>query len=98
MKKICSVYKSPREEGMYLYVIKSEALSRVPEALLEIFGKPQHAMTLLLTPERTLARVDVASVMRDLDEKGFYLQMPPPCDDDEMTAIKYRNSFLSASK
>lgn len=98
MKKICSIYHSTREEGMYLYVLKAEGLKRVPEALLEIFGKPKHAMTLLLTAERKLARVEATSVMRDLDEKGFYLQMPPPQDDDEMTAIKYRNSFLSASK
>ena len=50
MKRICSVYKSPRKNEMYLYVDKREALSRVPEALLVPFGAPQHVFDLLLTP------------------------------------------------
>ena len=95
MKKICSVYRSSRDDEMYLYVNKEDGLTKVPEALLEMFGKAQHAMSLLLTPERSLARVDVKNVMRELDEKGFYLQMPPPKDlADEMTVVKYRNNFL----
>ncbi|MFA7553644.1 MAG: YcgL domain-containing protein [Spongiibacteraceae bacterium] len=77
MKVICSVFRSPKQEGMYLYVDKKEALSRVPEALLKQFGKPQQAMTLLLHPERTLALVDVANVLAELEQKGYYLQMPP---------------------
>lgn len=64
MKRICSVYKSPRKSEMYLYVDKREALSRVPEALLVPFGAPQHVFDLLLTPERQLAREDVAKVLR----------------------------------
>lgn len=98
MKQICSIYRSPREDEMYLYVIKADGLKRVPEALLEMFGKPKHAMTLLLTAERNLARVDIGKVMAALVEKGYYLQMPPPPTDDEMTSIKYRNTMLSASK
>lgn len=98
MKQICSIYRSPREEEMYLYVLKSDGLKKIPPELLEIFGTPQHAMTLLLTPERSLARVDIAKVMAAIDENGYFLQMPPPVDDDEMTAIKYRNTILSARK
>ena len=33
MKRICSIYKSPRKNEMYLYVERSEALKKVPEAL-----------------------------------------------------------------
>ena len=47
MKKICTIYRSPKKEGMYLYVDKAEDLARVPEALLQSFGKPEQAMTLL---------------------------------------------------
>src|SRR5258707_1242567 len=41
---------------MYLYVLKSDALERVPEPLLAAFGKPHHAFDLVLTPERKLLR------------------------------------------
>ncbi len=78
MKRICSIYKSPRKREMYLYVDKREALARVPEALLQAFGTPQHAFDLLLTPERKLAREDIHKVLANLEAQGFHLQMPPP--------------------
>lgn len=78
MKRICSIYKSPRKREMYLYVDKREALARVPEALLSAFGAPQHAFDLLLTPERKLAREDIHRVLDNIEKQGFHLQMPPP--------------------
>ena len=77
MKKLCSVYRSSRVEGMYLYVDKKDQLARVPEDLLATFGKPELAMTLELYPERRLARADVNKVLEAIAEHGFYLQMPP---------------------
>lgn len=79
--KICSIYKSPRKDEMYLYVDKRQALTRVPQALLEMFGAPLHVMDMPLTAQRTLARVESEKVLRELDEKGYYLQMPPAKDD-----------------
>lgn len=81
MKRICSIYHSPRKNGMYLYVLKEDALKRVPEALLTAFGKPRHAFDLVLTPERTLAREDIVLVLENLDSQGYHLQMPPAEDD-----------------
>lgn len=77
MSILCTIYRSPKKEGMYLYVDKNEDLERVPEALLNMFGKPQHAMTLLLKPERKLARVDRDDVILAIAEQGYFLQMPP---------------------
>ena len=66
MKRICSIYKSPRKNEMYLYVERSEALKKVPEALLVAFGAPIHAFDLVLSPERKLAREDIAQVLENL--------------------------------
>ncbi|MBE8718126.1 YcgL domain-containing protein [Cellvibrio polysaccharolyticus] len=96
MKVITEIFRSAREEGMYLYVRKDEGLSRVPEELLKRFGKPVSAMVLLLTPERKLARVPTASVLKALQEQGFYLQLPPaPGGDQEMWQVRSHNSKLS---
>lgn len=81
MKKICSIYRSPRKNEMYLYVLKSDELKRVPEALLAAFGTPQLAFSLVLTPEKPLAREDIHQVLENLDKQGYHLQMPPPEDD-----------------
>jgi uncharacterized protein len=81
VKRICSIYKSPRKNEMYLYVLKADGLKRVPEALLAAFGPPALAFEMILTPERTLAREDIHKVLANLDEQGYHLQMPPPEDD-----------------
>ena len=81
MKRICSIYKSPRKNEMYLYVLRADALKQVPEALLAAFGPPQHAFDMVLTPERKLAREDIHKVLENLDSQGYHLQMPPPEDD-----------------
>jgi uncharacterized protein YcgL (UPF0745 family) len=94
MKVICDVYKSPNEDEMYIYVKKEEGLSKVPEALLEMFGKPQHVMTMLLTPEKKLGRAEASKVLDQLEDPGFYLQMPPP-KDDEMRRINAHNTKIN---
>ena len=78
MKRICSIYKSPRKNEMYLYVLNADALKRVPEVLLAVFGPPAHAFDLVLSPERKLSREDIATVLENLDKQGYHLQMPPP--------------------
>lgn len=80
--KIISVFKSARKDEMYLYVDKREQLERVPEPLLELFGKPVHVMDMPLKADRRLARVeDTQKLMDDVESKGYYLQMPPPKEE-----------------
>ena len=77
MKKICSIYQSSRKPGMYLYVLKADALGRVPDELLKLFGAPRHSFDLVLTSERQLASEDIHKVLENLDSQGFHLQLPP---------------------
>jgi uncharacterized protein len=77
MKLLCQVYSSPRKAEMYLFVEKSRGLVDVPAPLLAQFGEPQECMVLLLTPTKKLARADVAEVIAEISDNGYYLQMPP---------------------
>ncbi|UYZ84058.1 YcgL domain-containing protein [Entomomonas sp. E2T0] len=86
-KRICSIFKSPRKNEMYLYVDKKEGLERVPEELLSVFGKPQPVFDLLLTPQRKLAREDIVQVLANIEQQGFHLQMPPPPEEDELMSL-----------
>lgn len=81
MKLLCSIYRSPRKQGMYLYVPRAKGVSELPEALLTLFGKPEHAMDMVLTEERKLAREDIHKVLENLQTQGFHLQMPPQQED-----------------
>ena len=77
MKRLVEIFRSPRREGMYLFVDRARGLADVPEPLLARFGEPQPVMTLLLEPGRPLARAEAAEVLRQIAERGFYLQLPP---------------------
>ncbi|MBF8999920.1 MULTISPECIES: YcgL domain-containing protein [Vibrio] len=74
---LCSIYKSSKKEGTYLYVPKRDDFSQVPDTLLQMFGKPIFVMLVNLE-NRQLALVDVDKVKASMDEQGFFLQLPPP--------------------
>ena len=73
----CDIYKGNKRAEMYLYVDSEQGLETVPEALMASFGKLELVLTLSLTKTRKLARVDVATLIQSLNDKGYYLQMPP---------------------
>ena len=77
----CVIYKSPRREQTYLYVEKKDDFSRVPEALLQGFGKPQLTMLLPLDGRKKLVNADLEKVKEALKTQGYYLQLPPPPED-----------------
>ncbi len=78
---LCSIFKSVKKEGMYLYVTRKEQFAKVPQPLLDMFGRPAHVMDMLLQPGKTLANADLDKVMSEIREKGFFLQMPPPTEN-----------------
>lgn len=77
MKRLCEIYKSKKQEELYLYVDKTEGFKRVPPELLGKINQDKAIMTLLLTPERKLSRADVNKVLSEIEVNGFYLQLPP---------------------
>ena len=72
----CAIYKSLKKYDTYLYVATKDDFSRVPEPLLRLLGQPVHVMDLELSPERKLAQEDIVEVMKNLQERGWHLQMP----------------------
>lgn len=81
MSVSCSIYRSSKRQGMYLYVPSDAPLDELPAALLQYVGRLEHAMDLELSAERKLAQEDVLKVMENLNAQGFYVQMPPQPDD-----------------
>jgi uncharacterized protein YcgL (UPF0745 family) len=77
VKRLCQVFRSPRKEQTYLYVDQARGLEDVPETLLAQFGEPEQVMTLMLSAQRKLARADAAEVLAQIEQQGFYLQLPP---------------------
>jgi uncharacterized protein YcgL (UPF0745 family) len=90
---LCSIYKTNKKEGMFLFISRRDDFSQVPETLMGMFGQPKLVVTMNLTEKRTLAFADSTLVLEDLTTKGFYLQMPPPPIDHliEYKARRDRN-------
>jgi len=78
----CWIYRSSKKDEMYLYVNKQDRFDDVPEALLRRFGQPIFVMNLELSPLRKLAREDSETVINNLQQQGFHLQMPPDLKPD----------------
>lgn len=78
---IVEIFRSSKQNGMYLYVDKSIGLKKIPEELMTRFGKGISAMTMLLTNESKLSRAKPENVIKGIREQGFYLQLPPAKED-----------------
>jgi uncharacterized protein YcgL (UPF0745 family) len=74
---LCSIYKSSKKEGTYLYIPKKDDFSQVPDALMQMFGKPSFVMVIKMDG-RKLAQVNIDKVRESLNTDGFFLQVPPP--------------------
>jgi uncharacterized protein YcgL (UPF0745 family) len=62
---------------VYLYLDERDDFSKVPDALMSVFGAPEFALEFELSMTRKLAKEDPVEVMRNLESRGFHLQMPP---------------------
>ncbi len=80
-REFVSVFRSSKKNDTYIFVRRNHDWNELPESLRTIFGQPVHAMDLVLTPDRKLARATGQQVLEALEEKGFHLQMPEEQDD-----------------
>ena len=78
---LTAVYKSTKKTDTFLYVEKRDDFTKVPSALLEMFGRPQYVMMFDLTKRTSLGTADITLVKNKLSEEGFYLQIPPPVEN-----------------
>ena len=78
---LCVIYKSSKKEQTYLFVEKRDEFSKVPAALMAMFGTPMLVTLIKLATKDKLAMADVTRVKEDLAQLGYYLQLPPPKED-----------------
>lgn len=78
----CYVYKSLTKDLLFLYTATKDDFSSVPAELLKNFGTLDFVLEMDLTPERKLAKEDSKQVLASLQDKGFFVQLPPTEDFD----------------
>ncbi|GGC72665.1 YcgL domain-containing protein [Marinobacter halophilus] len=94
-REFVSVFRSSKKSDTYLYVRRGQKWEDLPEALRSIFGKPVHAMDLLLSPDKQLARTSGQEVLAALADKDFFLQMP---EETETYIVDFRHKAEQRSE
>lgn len=72
----CVVYRSSRKEFTYLYLPANDDFSKVPEALRKLIEPLERVLEFDLTVEKKLAQENSVTVLKQLQEQGWFLQMP----------------------
>ena len=78
---LCVIYKSAKKAQTYLFVKTRDDFSTVPEPLMLTFGTPTLVTITNLATKKKLAFADLDKVKKNLNEQGYYLQLPPPPED-----------------
>jgi len=72
------VYHSLKKNGYYLYVPEENNFSKVPDNLLQALGELEPALTFELTKNRKLATENPETVLQNLQQAGYHLQITDP--------------------
>jgi uncharacterized protein YcgL (UPF0745 family) len=72
---------------MYIYLAEEDVFNNVPKEIFNSLGIVAFSMELEITPETRLAREDIETVLKNLEEHGFHLQLP---GDESVEAIMRR--------
>jgi len=91
---LCAIYKSPKKAQTYLFVKTRDDFSSVPAALMTTFGTPTLVTLINLATKEKLGMADLEKVKTNLNEQGFYLQLPPPEED----LLKEHKAAMKAKK
>lgn len=72
----CFIYRCSLKPDMYIYLAEEDVFDNVPKDIFNSLGIVEFAMELELSPEKKLAREDTHTVLKNLKEHGFHLQLP----------------------
>lgn len=76
----CYVYKGKNKEDYFVYLAQELDLKspeqHLPSAILALLGELSLVLEFELSPTRSLSQANAEQVLADIEEQGFYLQMP----------------------
>ena len=72
----CYIYRCSRKQDLYIYLAEEDDFSKVPAEIMRGLGITEFSMELELAADKKLARENVVTVMKNLEQKGFHLQLP----------------------
>lgn len=71
----CFIYRCSLKPDMYIYLAEEDVFDNVPKEIFDSLGIVEFSMELEITPDTRLAREDTATVIDNLKEHGFHIQL-----------------------
>ncbi len=84
---LCFIYRCSLKPDMYIYLAEEDVFDNVPKEIFNSLGIVEFSMELEITSETKLAREDTETVVSNLKEHGFHLQL---AGDESVEAIMAR--------
>ena len=73
---LCYIYRCNLKPDMYIYLAEEDVFDNVPKEIYNSLGIIEFAMELEVDPETKLAREDTQTVLSNLKQHGFHIQLP----------------------
>ena len=84
---LCFIYRCSLKPDMYIYLAEEDVFDNVPKEIFNSLGIVEFSMELEITPDTKLAREEIETVLKNLEEHGFHLQL---AGDESVEAIMRR--------
>ncbi|MDH5393017.1 MAG: YcgL domain-containing protein [Gammaproteobacteria bacterium] len=84
----CYIYRCSAKNDMYVFLKEQDDFSVIPQHIMKSLGETEFTLELDITPQRKLAKENPETVINNLEEHGFHLQLPSEKSIEEiMTEI-----------
>ncbi len=90
---LCFIYRCSLKQDMYIYLAEEDVFDNVPKEIFNSLGIVEFSMELELTSRTKLARENIETVLNNLKEHGFHLQL---AGNESVEAIMRRIAENSA--
>ena len=70
------IYRCSLKPDMYIYLAEEDVFDNVPKQIFNSLGIVEFSMELEITTDKKLAREDTETVLSNLEEHGFHIQLP----------------------
>ncbi len=81
------IYRCSLKPDMYIYLAEEDVFDNVPKVIFNSLGIVEFSMELEITPDTKLVRENAKTVISNLKQHGFHLQL---ASDESVEAIMTR--------
>ena len=94
----CFIYRCTAKNDMYVYLKDQDDFSVIPKHIMKSLGETEFTLEVDITPDKKLAKEDPKTVISNLKEHGFHLQLPSEKSIEEVLTDIAKDSQQASSK